>query len=507
MIAGDCLMTGIQENWLQQASVFQVLDQLPFRIFWTNKKDFFLGCNKAFYASLGFSSAKSVIGHSVHEFPYTETETTTLPLLNEESEVVGVWVLYNDIIPFKKNELEENRIEEKRYWQQKDFLLELLAQLPVHVFWKNEEGVYLGCNKAFYESLGLSSSDEIVGRTDYDLSWTKAESDIYRADDRAVIESRIPKLNIEEPQTLENGKKITLLTSKVPLISKSGKVMGVLGIYTDITERKAMEKREKDAIEELAHQRAHLEAEEILRRSIMILTGSIAHDLRTPLTATLLKLDLLSRQEAELRSDKLLLADQPDMKEKLEKHIEVTIENLNGIKKIMYEMNTFIDVTLKSMQRLVSGTLSVEDFTVCSVEACLYEVIIKYPFKAHEKALLHTTEVEDFCFKGIAVLFYRILFNLIGNALQQIEQNGRGEIYIKTSRGEKYNHLHVRDTAGGVSQAVLGTLFDDFKSTKKNGTGIGLAYCKLTMESFGGSISAHSVEGDYIEFILSFPYC
>ncbi|MBY0545624.1 MAG: HAMP domain-containing histidine kinase [Gammaproteobacteria bacterium] len=98
-----------------------------------------------------------------------------------------------------------------------------------------------------------------------------------------------------------------------------------------------------------------------------------------------------------------------------------------------------------------------------------------------------------------------MLFNLLGNSFYQIEKNKRGEIFIQTEITPKWNILHIRDTAGSVSPDALAHLFDDFKTSRKNGTGVGLAFCKLTMESFGGHISAHSVEGDYIEFVLSFP--
>ncbi len=63
----------------------------------------------------------------------------------------------------------------------------------------------------------------------------------------------------------------------------------------------------------------------------------------------------------------------------------------------------------------------------------------------------------------------------------------------------------VKDTAGSVNSTIVDNLFDSYQTTKQQGTGVGLAFCKLTMESFQGTISCHSVEGDHIEFVLSFP--
>ena len=87
-------------------------------------------------------------------------------------------------------------------WLGSDFIPQLLEHLPVNVFWKNKKGVYLGCNVCFARSIGLSSPQEIIGKTDYDLPVRKEDSDSYRQDDKQVMQSRQPKLNIEEEQTL-----------------------------------------------------------------------------------------------------------------------------------------------------------------------------------------------------------------------------------------------------------------------------------------------------------------
>ncbi|MFN7096047.1 MAG: ATP-binding protein [Gammaproteobacteria bacterium] len=105
----------------------------------------------------------------------------------------------------------------------------------------------------------------------------------------------------------------------------------------------------------------------------------------------------------------------------------------------------------------------------------------------------------------IPVLLYRIFLNLLNNSLEQIAKNGHGEIFISSEADDKYNYLHFRDTAGGAPAYLVAHLFDGFNTTKEKGTGVGLAFCKLTMKSFDGDIICHSIEGDYMEFVLSFP--
>ncbi len=116
----------------------------------------------------------------------------------------------------------------------------ILNAIPVRVFWKDRNLVYLGCNEAFARDAGFADPKEIIGKDDYQMGW-RDQADQYRGDDRQVIESGCAKLLIEEPQTTRAGNKITILTSKVPLRSSAGEVSAVLGTYFDITERKRAE--------------------------------------------------------------------------------------------------------------------------------------------------------------------------------------------------------------------------------------------------------------------------
>ena len=116
----------------------------------------------------------------------------------------------------------------------------ILNAIPVRVFWKDTHLVYQGCNLAFARDAGYTDPKDIIGKDDYHLTW-QAQADLYRHDDREVIESGCAKLLIEEPLTTPDGTIITLLTSKVPLRGVDGAVDGILGAYMDITERKAVD--------------------------------------------------------------------------------------------------------------------------------------------------------------------------------------------------------------------------------------------------------------------------
>jgi PAS domain S-box-containing protein len=118
----------------------------------------------------------------------------------------------------------------------------IINALPVRVFWKDKQLAYLGCNVNFARDAGFASPQELIGKDDFQMGW-RALAEAYRADDRAVIETGLPKLLIEESLITSTGETLTLLTSKLPLRDSQGEIKGVLGAYMDITTHKqAVEK-------------------------------------------------------------------------------------------------------------------------------------------------------------------------------------------------------------------------------------------------------------------------
>ena len=130
---------------------------------------------------------------------------------------------------------------ENALWESQQFIQTVLDTFPLSVFWKNRDSVYLGCNRNFLRDAGLSSVAEIIGKTDYDMPWGHTEADLYRTDDQQVIASNTAKLGIIETQVQVNGDQIWVETNKLPLHNLKGDVVGVLGTYQDITDRKQAE--------------------------------------------------------------------------------------------------------------------------------------------------------------------------------------------------------------------------------------------------------------------------
>jgi len=135
-------------------------------------------------------------------------------------------------------DITENREKEEALSESRNLLKTIIDTVPTGIFWKDKELHYLGCNPIFAKDAGVESPQEIIGKIDYDLSWTKEQANLYRNDDRQVINSGISKIYYEEPLNTPDGETLWLQTSKVPLRNTNHEVIGVLGIYQDITEQK-----------------------------------------------------------------------------------------------------------------------------------------------------------------------------------------------------------------------------------------------------------------------------
>ncbi|MEI6851220.1 MAG: PAS domain S-box protein [Bacteroidota bacterium] len=137
-------------------------------------------------------------------------------------------------------DISERKRAEAELQASQQIIAGIINAIPVRVFWKDKNLVYMGCNAAFVKDAGFTNAEDIIGKDDYQMGWS-AQAELYRNDDIQVIENGIAKFNIEEDRTTPEGNHLTLLTNKLPLRNAEGVITGVLGTYMDITERKQEE--------------------------------------------------------------------------------------------------------------------------------------------------------------------------------------------------------------------------------------------------------------------------
>ncbi len=112
-----------------------------------------------------------------------------------------------------------------------------LNGIRASIYWKDCAGRYLGCNRSFAQHAGFGDPAEIVGCRDVDMPWS-ALAEHFRSRDGRVMASEAPLLDFEEPLVAVNGERLWTRKHKMPLRNAAGAVVGILGVFEDITAQK-----------------------------------------------------------------------------------------------------------------------------------------------------------------------------------------------------------------------------------------------------------------------------
>ena len=375
-------------------------------------------------------------------------------------------------------------IKEETYWSEQKFLRDLVDQLPAAIFWKSAASIFLGCNQFFANLAGLSSPQEIIGKSDFDLPWGPSQGENYRKDDQQILQSRQAKLNIEEPQTLADGREIILLTSKIPLFAKNGEVVGILGIYHDITDRKKIE-----LSLEMAKDKA-----EIANNAKTEFIANMSHDIRTPLSG-IIGMSKLLESSANNDQDKQYAHWVNESGEQLLELLNGVLDvvSADNIKEIDVHKVTFnIRQSIEDIVRLEIPTIKLKQLELhTEIDESIPNFVISDRFKLN-----------------------RIILNIVGNAIKFTE---KGHITIrlkKVSQDDKAIHVEfsVVDTGIGIPEQAQAKVFDRFyrvnpsyKSIGQRGHGVGLHIAQRYVALLGGELKLSSQVGKGTTFFFTLP--
>ena len=378
--------------------------------------------------------------------------------------------------------------------QQKELLVNIMSTVPHFIFWKDRNSVFLGCNENLARVAGLEKPEDIVGKTDYDMPWKKEEADFFVQCDREVMEKGEPILDIEEPQLQADGKEAVLLTSKVPLKDPEGNVIGILGIYADITEIKNNEKLLKKIAADLEKRNQELQEAQaqILQTEKMAAVGQlsagIAHEIKNPLSTILLSVDSI-----EMRVD--------DKDDKVASRIRMIREAAQRADKVIKELLNFSRSQNEGTETIDLHEVLNNSVSLAMNGAKLDNIDISTEFKAHPDSIINAN----------TVLMQQVALNLLNNAIDATGSGGK--IVVKTRNESSSSSspekvvIEFIDSGDGISDEHIGRIFDPFYTTKElgKGTGLGLSTVYTIIEKFGGSISVESTLGEGTKFTITLP--
>lgn len=218
------------------------------------------------------------------------------------------------------------------------------------------------------------------------------------------------------------------------------------------------------------------------------LAGSIAHEMRNPLSQIHGNLYLIEEFQKQSPSDQN----------------PVVTEHIKNAQKAIYNGIQLIDMTMDAINE---KPIDRSGFIILSAQVIVKETIKDYAYVDDKHANKITVKGGDFQLLANPVMVKYILYNLIQNALWYVTTIPEAEVVISVLPDCNGVHcIEVRDTGPGIAPEAIPKLFDPFyTSDKQGGTGLGLSYCKRTMAALGGYIHCHSSLGQYTAFVLSFP--
>jgi two-component system CAI-1 autoinducer sensor kinase/phosphatase CqsS len=243
-------------------------------------------------------------------------------------------------------------------------------------------------------------------------------------------------------------------------------------------------------------------------RAMVSTAGSIAHELRTPLLSISAgATGLRDYLPGLIEGYDLAMTNGLPVPPIRSVHFESMKNVLDRIETEAAHSNAIIDMLLVNARQT---SRQQPELTVCSIQSCIETALRRYPFTEAERKLVNLDIGNDFSFLGNELLTVHILFNLIKNALRHIAMTGKGAISIRYELSSQWNRLIFRDSGSGIPPEALPHIFSRFYTSANDGdsilgAGIGLAFCRDVISSFGGSIECSSIPNEFTEFVLQFP--
>jgi PAS domain S-box-containing protein len=500
----------------RERNLFRTLmDNIPDSVYFKNRQSRFLIISLAQARMFGFKSTEEAVGKSdfdvfteEHARPAFEDEqtvmrtgepvvgkveketltdgrlrwalTTKMPFRDRHGRIIGTFGISKDITELK---LMEAVLEGER-----NLLRSVIDALPDHIYVKDDTFRFTLCNLAVAKFFGLPSSDAIVGKTDAELLPSHLAAQ-FREEEQGLILGTKQVVNREDAFKNHDGRTHWVMTTKVPLHDAQGRVIGLVGINRNISERKWAEEQLQQLNADLAsRQKELLSAYEDLKKanaelkttqlqliqvekleSVGRLAAGVAHEVKNPLSTLLMGVEYLGDALTNAPEDVAMTLAQ--MRE--------AVQRADAI------VHGLLDIASSGKLRLADDSLN----------SALEQSLMLVRHELQQKHI-HVFRHLDLTLPHLQMdrqKIEQVFINLIINAIYAMPTDGELRVTTKsivTADGRQSVLATIEDNGPGISPEALIRIFDPFFSTKPTGmgSGLGLAVARNIMEMHGGKI-------------------
>ncbi len=476
----------------------QLIDTLPNPLFYVDRDERFVGCNRAYEDAFRINRSQ-LRGLKLREFAHVSAKSyEEFSCARQQVQDTGrpVSILMKRIFADRlerdilytvstyrlsdgstggylgiMTDISDLKQKEKELLNTNHFLDTIIDSLPLMLYVKNADTLSFDkVNRACGDFFGLSPL-AMNGLTNLDIFPVNVAKALDETDTR-VLRGGKPVSEIEVVQTPGKSSRY-IHTTKLPMVDAYGNQSYLLGISEDITDLKQKEKQLEEALRL---------AEEATQAKSQFL-ANMSHEIRTPMNA------IIGLAYLALRTE--LTGKQKDYVSKIH----------NAGKSLLGVLNDVLDIS-----KIESGKLQMEqvDFVL---EDVIGQTIGLVSQQAHDKGLELLSRLGPGIprnLKGDPLRLGQILMNLLSNAVK-FTREGQVEIQIERVSGHRNKlelQFSVSDTGIGMSAEAKARMFqafmqaDNSTTRKYGGTGLGLAISKELVEMMDGSIWVESVEGE-----------
>ncbi len=359
------------------------------------------------------------------------------------------------------------RVSENRYRR-------LVENLPQKIFHKDRNSVYVSCNEIYARDLKIRP-EEIFGKTDYDF-YPEAIANKYRSDDKRIMESG--KTEDVEEKYIKDGREFIVHTVKTPVKDEEGNIVGILGIFWDITEKISMQ-MEAIRTRQLA--------------SLGEMAAGVAHEINNPITGII--------NYSQIIANKSINGSREN---DLAKRIMKEGERIAVIVRSLLSFARADDRKEKKSPVYIHEILS-DTLTLTEAQIRKDGIILKLNVPPElPKVIVNPHQIQQ------------VFLNIVSNARYALNQKYREahDNKILEIFGEKIaldNCPYVRvifyDHGIGIPADIMNKIMNPFFTTKPpgKGTGLGLSISHGIITEHGGKLVIDSNEGEVTKVAVILP--